>query len=108
MTVPEVRIAAEPRTEFGKGPARRARRAGRVPAVLYGHGTDPRPRRPVRPRALPAPRPPARPRRAARAAHGERADPAGGHARRQPARAAEGDPAGPDQRPPGGGRTEQE
>ena len=38
----EVRIAAEPRTEFGKGPARRARRAGKVPAVLYGHGTDPR------------------------------------------------------------------
>jgi large subunit ribosomal protein L25 len=42
FTVPEVRIAAEPRTEFGKGPARRERRAGRVPAVLYGHGTDPR------------------------------------------------------------------
>jgi large subunit ribosomal protein L25 len=40
--VPEVRIKAEPRTEFGKGPARRERRAGRVPAVLYGHGTDPR------------------------------------------------------------------
>jgi large subunit ribosomal protein L25 len=40
--VPEVRIAAEPRTEFGKGPARRARRAGQVPAVLYGHGTDTR------------------------------------------------------------------
>jgi large subunit ribosomal protein L25 len=40
--VPEVRIAAEPRTEFGKGPARRERRAGRVPAVLYGHGSDPR------------------------------------------------------------------
>ena len=38
----EVQIAAEPRTEFGKGPARRTRRAGRVPAVLYGHGTDPR------------------------------------------------------------------
>jgi large subunit ribosomal protein L25 len=38
--VPEVRIAAEPRTEFGKGAARRTRRAGRVPAVLYGHGTD--------------------------------------------------------------------
>ena len=38
----EVRIAAEPRTEFGKGPARRTRRAGRVPAVLYGHGTPPR------------------------------------------------------------------
>jgi large subunit ribosomal protein L25 len=40
--VPEVRIAAEPRGEFGKGPSRRVRRAGRVPAVLYGHGTDPR------------------------------------------------------------------
>ncbi len=40
--MPEVRIAAEPRTEFGKGPARRERRAGKVPAVLYGHGTEPR------------------------------------------------------------------
>jgi large subunit ribosomal protein L25 len=40
--VPEVRIAAQPRTEFGKGPARRARREGQVPAVLYGHGTDTR------------------------------------------------------------------
>ena len=40
--MPEVRIAAEPRTEFGKGPARRERQAGRVPAVLYGHGTDTR------------------------------------------------------------------
>ena len=40
--MPEVRIAAEPRTEFGKGPARRERRAGRVPAVLYGHGSEPR------------------------------------------------------------------
>jgi large subunit ribosomal protein L25 len=39
--VSEVRIAAEPRTEFGKGGARRTRRAGKVPAVLYGHGTDP-------------------------------------------------------------------
>lgn len=38
----EVRIAAEPRTEFGKGAARRVRRAGKVPAVLYGHGTEPR------------------------------------------------------------------
>lgn len=38
----EVRIAAEPRTEFGKGAARRVRRAGQVPAVLYGHGTEPR------------------------------------------------------------------
>jgi large subunit ribosomal protein L25 len=36
--VPEVRIEAEPRTEFGKGPSRRIRREGRVPAVMYGHG----------------------------------------------------------------------
>ena len=40
--MPEVRIVAAPRTEFGKGAARRVRRAGRVPAVLYGHGTDTR------------------------------------------------------------------
>jgi large subunit ribosomal protein L25 len=40
--VSEVRIPAEPRTEFGKGGARRTRRAGKIPAVLYGHGTDPR------------------------------------------------------------------
>jgi large subunit ribosomal protein L25 len=40
--VPEVRIAAELRSEFGKGAARQVRREGRVPAVLYGHGTDPR------------------------------------------------------------------
>jgi large subunit ribosomal protein L25 len=39
--VSEVRIKAETRTEFGKGGARRTRRAGNVPAVLYGHGTDP-------------------------------------------------------------------
>ncbi|QVQ51403.1 50S ribosomal protein L25/general stress protein Ctc [Spiractinospora alimapuensis] len=38
----EVRISAETRTEFGKGAARRVRRAGKVPAVLYGHGTEPR------------------------------------------------------------------
>jgi large subunit ribosomal protein L25 len=41
-TVPEVKIAAEARTEFGKGAARRARREGKVPAVLYGHGTETR------------------------------------------------------------------
>jgi large subunit ribosomal protein L25 len=29
------------RTETGKGASRRARREGKVPAVLYGHGTDP-------------------------------------------------------------------
>jgi large subunit ribosomal protein L25 len=40
--VPEVAIAAEPRTEFGKGPSRRIRNAGRVPAVLYGHHSEPR------------------------------------------------------------------
>ena len=40
--MPEVHIAATPRTDFGKGPARRERRAGRVPAVLYGHGAPPR------------------------------------------------------------------
>ena len=37
----EAHIAAETRTEFGKGAARRTRRAGKIPAVLYGHGTDP-------------------------------------------------------------------
>lgn len=37
----EARIDAEIRTEFGKGAARRTRRAGKIPAVLYGHGTDP-------------------------------------------------------------------
>jgi len=40
--VSEVRIDAETRTEFGKGGARRTRRAGKIPAVLYGHGLDPR------------------------------------------------------------------
>ncbi len=40
--MPEVRIAAEQRTEFGKGAARRVRRAKKVPAVLYGHGAPPR------------------------------------------------------------------
>ena len=38
----EVSIAAEARSEFGKGAARRVRRAHKVPAVLYGHGTPPR------------------------------------------------------------------
>jgi large subunit ribosomal protein L25 len=41
FAVSEVRINAEPRTEFGKGGARRTRRAGKVPAVLYGHGQAP-------------------------------------------------------------------
>jgi large subunit ribosomal protein L25 len=37
----EVKISAESRTEFGKGAARRIRRADKVPGVLYGHGSDP-------------------------------------------------------------------
>lgn len=37
----QTRIAATKRTEFGKGAARRVRRADQVPAVLYGHGTPP-------------------------------------------------------------------
>jgi large subunit ribosomal protein L25 len=41
-TVPEVHIAAQTRDEFGKGAARRIRREGLVPAVLYGHGTETR------------------------------------------------------------------
>ncbi len=38
----EVRLTASSRTEFGKGAARRTRRAGLIPAVIYGHGADPR------------------------------------------------------------------
>jgi large subunit ribosomal protein L25 len=34
----EIRISAEERTEFGKGFARRARSAGKIPGVVYGHG----------------------------------------------------------------------
>ncbi len=37
----EIKLAAEGRSEFGKGAARRLRRAGQVPAVLYGHGSEP-------------------------------------------------------------------
>ncbi|MET9440867.1 50S ribosomal protein L25/general stress protein Ctc [Streptomyces sp. NPDC006610] len=37
----EVKLAVETRTEFGKGAARRIRRANKVPGVLYGHGSDP-------------------------------------------------------------------
>ncbi len=38
----EVKISAELRTEFGKGSARRLRREDKVPAVVYGHGAEPR------------------------------------------------------------------
>ena len=37
----EQKLAAEVRTEFGKGFARRARRANLIPAVIYGHGAEP-------------------------------------------------------------------
>ena len=37
----EIKLAATARTEFGKGAARRLRRAHQIPAVLYGHGTEP-------------------------------------------------------------------
>jgi large subunit ribosomal protein L25 len=37
----EQKLAAEVRTEFGKGFARRARMEGLIPAVIYGHGADP-------------------------------------------------------------------
>ncbi len=40
--MPEVVIAAQARTQFGKGPARQIRRDGRVPAVLYGHHSEPK------------------------------------------------------------------
>ena len=36
------RVEATVRTEFGKGASRRARRDGQVPAVLYGHGIEPK------------------------------------------------------------------
>ncbi|GGP73990.1 50S ribosomal protein L25/general stress protein Ctc [Streptomyces abikoensis] len=37
----EVKLAAEPRTAFGKGAARRIRRENKVPGVVYGHGAEP-------------------------------------------------------------------
>ncbi|WP_291379648.1 50S ribosomal protein L25/general stress protein Ctc, partial [Demequina sp.] len=37
----KLKLAAEKRTEFGKGAARRARMAHQIPAVIYGHGSDP-------------------------------------------------------------------
>lgn len=37
----QLNLVAESRTEFGKGAARRARAAGQIPAVIYGHGGEP-------------------------------------------------------------------
>jgi large subunit ribosomal protein L25 len=36
-----IKLAAEQRTQFGKGAARKIRRADKIPAVMYGHGTAP-------------------------------------------------------------------
>jgi len=37
----QIKLTALPRTSTGKGDAKRLRREGRVPAILYGHGVDP-------------------------------------------------------------------
>ncbi|GAA3628910.1 50S ribosomal protein L25/general stress protein Ctc [Microbacterium awajiense] len=37
----DTKVHAEVRSNFGKGFARRLRAAGKIPAVIYGHGTDP-------------------------------------------------------------------
>ncbi|WP_193596501.1 50S ribosomal protein L25/general stress protein Ctc [Microbacterium sp. YJN-G] len=37
----ENKVVADVRTSFGKGFARRLRAEGKIPAVIYGHGTDP-------------------------------------------------------------------
>lgn len=42
MAVEYIDLSVETRTEFGKGASRRARSAGYIPAVLYGHGEEPR------------------------------------------------------------------
>ncbi|MFD6891095.1 50S ribosomal protein L25/general stress protein Ctc [Streptomyces sp. NPDC002886] len=38
----EIKLAAKVRENFGKGSARQARRDALTPAVIYGHGTDPK------------------------------------------------------------------
>jgi large subunit ribosomal protein L25 len=40
-TTPDTKVQAELRENFGKGFARRLRAAGKIPAVIYGHGADP-------------------------------------------------------------------
>lgn len=36
-----IKLEAQSRTDFGKGAARKIRRGGNIPAVMYGHGADP-------------------------------------------------------------------
>ncbi|MGG2462540.1 50S ribosomal protein L25/general stress protein Ctc [Streptomyces sp. RGM 3693] len=38
----EIKLVAEARNDFGKGAARRLRREAKVPAVIYGHGAEPK------------------------------------------------------------------
>ena len=38
----ENKMVAEPREAFGKGAARKLRAVGKTPAVIYGHGSEPR------------------------------------------------------------------
>ena len=40
--MPEIRLTIDSRTDYGKGGARRTRRAGKIPAVIYGHGGETR------------------------------------------------------------------
>ncbi len=41
MSTEVTKLVAETRTQFGKGAARKIRRADKIPAVMYGHGTEP-------------------------------------------------------------------
>jgi len=39
--VSDNKLVAETRTQFGKGAARKIRRDNKIPAVMYGHGSEP-------------------------------------------------------------------
>jgi large subunit ribosomal protein L25 len=39
--VSDLKLVAETRTQFGKGAARKIRRDNKIPAVMYGHGSEP-------------------------------------------------------------------
>ena len=84
------KVVAEVRDSFGKGAARKIRAAGKIPAVIYGHGTDPQ--------HVTLPAPPGRP----HPAQGERgARPR--HRGHEPARPCQGcaeGPGAPDHRAP--------